>query len=166
MKTFLNSLSGIIENDKIELFNKIIDESILKRFDSPEEFYYAVLYPWEKFISGYIKSTMGTNKNVEFIYENSQFIDLHFINLFIKYERSCSADKSRTIIRKLLDFYLNGNKIEFNYEQEYTFHLPKKIFKEHQDIIDFYEGLVLLKQGNPEKYLISLNKIMTNGRED
>lgn len=27
MKTFLNSLSGVIENDKIELFNKIIDRT-------------------------------------------------------------------------------------------------------------------------------------------
>lgn len=167
MKTFLNSLSGVIENDKIELFNKIIDDSNIKSFEDPEDFFYAVLYPWEKFIGGYIKNTISTNRNVEFIYENSQFIDSHFKNLFVKYEGSaCSADKSRTIVRRLLDFYLNGNKIDFNYDQEYTYHLPEKIFKEHQDIVDFYEGLVSLKYGNPEKYLISLNKVVTNGREN
>ncbi len=76
---------------------------------------------------------------------------------------ACCADKTRTIIKRLIDFYENGIRIEFDYTQEYTFHLPKIIFKIHEDIIEFYEGLKFLQNtGNPLKYLNAiknLNKI-------
>lgn len=162
LKDFLNTLSDSIDKGKIELFEKIIDGSRIEQFDSPEEFFYAILYPWEKFISGYLQSELKANSNVEFIFKHSQYIDRHFANLFIKYEGgTCSSDKSRTIVNRLLQFYATGEPIEFNYGAEYTYHLPKIIFKNHQDIIDFYEGLKSLLYGHPEKYLESLKKIIS-----
>lgn len=160
LKEFLSTMGETIEKDKIKLFEKIVDGSEIKRFENPNEFFYAILYPWEKFISGYLKSTLKANRDVEFIFTHSQYIDRHFYNLFGKYEGSaCSADKSRTIVNRLLEFYATGKRIEFDYESEYIFHLPKKIFKEHDLIVEFYEGLKNLLYGDPTKYLMALNKV-------
>lgn len=161
IKDFLSSMSESIENEKIELFKRIIDSSEIKIYENPNEFFYAVLYPWEKFISGFLKSTLNANRDVEFIWEHSEFIDRHFKNLFEKYEGSaCCADKSRTIVNRLLKYYSSGERIEFNYDSEYTYHLPKKIFKNHDHIVDFYEGLKSLLYGNPEKYIKALKAVL------
>lgn len=156
LKDFLNSLSDGIEKDNIELFRKIIDSSEIKDFSNPEEFFFAVQYPWENFISGFL-STITENQHVKMIFKNYHFIDRHLCALFEKHEGSaCSADKSRTIINRLLNFYSTGKIIEFNYEVEYTYHLPKKILTNHKDIINFCEGLRNLLHGKPDKYIEAL----------
>ena len=161
LKDFLNTMSDSIDKEKVELFEKIMDSSRREEFEGPDEFFYAILYPWEKFISGYLKSALKANSDVEFIFKNSQYIDRHFANLFVKYEgMACSSDKSRTIVKRLLEFYTTGNPIEFDYTAEYTFHLPKVIFKNHDDIVDFYTGLKSLLYGHPEKYLSTLQKVI------
>jgi len=124
-------------------------------------FFYAVLYPWEKFIGGFLKYELKANGDVEFIFKHSQYIDRHFCNLFRDKEGgACCADKSRTIVNKLLEFYATGKKIEFDYEAEYTYHLPKNIFKNHDGIIEFYVGLKNLLYGSPQKYLEALRKVL------
>ena len=161
IKGFLDSMADSIEKDKIELFKKIIDSSEIKHYSNPNEFFYAILYPWDNFISGFLKSTLNANRDVEFIFKHSQYIDRHFYNLFDKYEGSaCSADKSRTILNRLLEFYATGKKIDFDYDGEYTYHLPKKIFKSHDHIVEFYEGLKSLFFGNPQKYLEVLKVVL------
>lgn len=161
IKDFLNVMHDSIENKNIELYHKIIDSSEIKRFDNPEEFFYAVLYPWEKFVGGFLKSSLKANRDVEFIFKHSQYIDRHFCNLFREKEGSaCCADKSRTIVNRLLEFYTTGKKIDFNYDAEYTYHLPKKIFKNHDQIVEFYEGLKNFLYGNPQKYLEALKVVL------
>ena len=160
IKEFLNSMIDIIDNEKIKLFEKIIDNSEIMQYENPNEFYYAILYPFDKFISGFLKSKIKANKDVQFIWRHFEFLDRHFRNLFEKYEGSdCCADKSRTIVNRLLKYYNDCDKIEFNYESEYTYHLPKKIFKNHDDIIQFYEGLKSLFYGRPDKYLEALKLV-------
>ena len=161
LKDFLTSMSDSIEKEKIELFRKIIDSSEIKQYENPTEFFYAVLYPWDKFISGFLKSTVKSNPDVEFIWKNSEYINRHFRNLFEKYEGSaCCADKSKNIVNSLLKYYNSGEKIEFNYASKYTYHLPKKIFKSQDHIVLFYEGLKSLLYGRPDKYIEAL-KVMT-----
>lgn len=153
IKKFLNSLSNKIDDDNIELYEKIIDSSKIEYFNNPEEFYFTILYPWEQFISGYLKTELNANEDIEFIYKNSKYIQRHFTNLFREHEGYvCCADKSKTIIEGLLNFYTNGKKIKFDYNNEYTFHLPKKIFKNHDEIIDFYKALKSFFYGNPQKF--------------
>ena len=161
IKGFLSSMMDVIGAKNIELYNKIIDSGEIPRFDGPREFFFAVLYPWDNFIEGFVKSEISPNPDVVFIYRNSEFIDRHFCSLFEKIEGSAySADKSRTIVKSLLDFYLNGNRIEFNYEGECTYHLPKKIFKDHDSIVSFYQGLKGLMYGRSVSYLQSLKELL------
>ncbi len=156
----LSLMSDSIEKGQIELYNKLVNEKCFDEVKGHEEFYLGLIYPYEQFISGLIKSEISTNKEVVFIFKNSQFIEDHFTHWISRIEGSaCCADKTRTIIRGLIDFYKVGNKIEFDYTQQYTFHLPKIIFKTHDDIISFYDAIKNLNYGNPTKYLLALKKI-------
>ena len=154
IKEVLNGMFDNIGKEQIELYQSLIDKKCPVNITNIEEFYFRLIYPFNEYISGLIKSEISTNCDVVFIIQNYFFIENHFINLIKIVEGSvCSSDKSRTILRCLFDFYKNGNKIKFNYNQEYTFHLPKLIFKTHENIIEFYEAIKNLYYGNNEKYL-------------
>ncbi len=154
---FLDSMIGRIEQKEIDLFKKVIATNKITDIKDHEGFFYAVLYPFEQFISGFVKSKIANNRDVVFIIQNQKFIEHNFARIIEEKEGSpCSADKSRTIMRSLLNHYKSGQKITFNYEQEYTYHLPKKVFKTHDHIIKFYEGLKFLWYGDNKKYLEAL----------
>lgn len=151
---FLESLSSSIDNENIKLYRDIINNSRIENYDTLEKFYYGVLYPWDKFISGYISDVYGNNNDIKFLIKNRTFVERHFRNLVTKYEgMSCCADKTRNIINSLLEYFITSQEINFDYGQEYTYHLPKKIFKTHNDIISFYEGIKDLYYGNTDKYI-------------
>ena len=161
IKEVLNLMIDSIDKKKIELYNKLIDDECFGKIGDYEEFYLGLIFPHEQFISGLIKCEISNNEDVEFILQNSQFIESHFEHWIKSIEGyGCCADKSRTILRRLIEFYKNGTEIEFDYTAEYTFHLPKIIFKTHMNIIEFYEGLKHLYYGNPSKYLSSINSII------
>lgn len=161
IKEVLTSMSNFIEQDQINLYQKLIDEKGFDNIVDIESFYFGLIYPHQQFITGLIKSEISTNNDVVFIMTHSQFIERHFEFWIKKLEgTTCCADKSRTILRNLTDFYKTGIKIEFDYNAEYTFHLPKTIFKTHESIIEFYKGLIDLYYGNPLKYLIAVQPLM------
>lgn len=164
IKNVLESLGEKIDKEHAELYQALIEKT---GFDVPskptvKEFYFGLVYPYTgKFLPGLINKEISTNSDVGFILINSQFIESHFRHLISDVEgHTCCADKSRVIMNRLLDFYRDGTKIEFDYTQKYTYHLPKTIFKTHEDIVSFYEGLRSLYYGNPEAYLKELAKVV------
>lgn len=160
IKKVLDCMLDSIEQEQIDLYKKLIDEKCKTKINNIEDFYFNLIYPFKKFIAGLIKVEISKNDDVAFILQNSQFIDRHFVKWIEKIEgRACCADKSKTILRKLFEFYKNNEKIKFDYTQKYTFHLPKIIFKTHEDIIGFYEGLKNLYYGNSEKYFKFILKL-------
>lgn len=157
---FMESFEDSIDKGNLHLYNGIINSSSLSSLDSPEDFFFSVLYPWENFISAFIQLKISSDKEVVYIYKNSEVIDRHFSRQFQKYEGSaCSADKSRTVVRCLLDFFLSGEEIKFDYKQEYTYHLPNKIFKTHSEILDFYKAIKDIQYGRAEKYIEEIKKL-------
>lgn len=161
LKNFLNSFADSIEKENTELYKNIIESSNITKCENPSEFFHAVIHPFDKFISGFLKTTLSANRDVEFIWKNSQFIERHFRNLFEKYEGGAySSDKSKTILSGLLRYFSSGEMIEFNYDAKYTYHLPKIIFKSHDQIIEFYEGIKDVFYGHPEKYLKALKNVL------
>ncbi len=160
IKEFLEAFSHELEKDQIKFFEKIIDNSKIKEFNGPEEFYHVMIYPWDKFVSGFLKSCVHPSNEVGFIYHQWNYLYNHFTELFRQFEGMvCCADKARTVLNKTLLFFTVGEKIKFDYEGEYTFHLPKRIFKEHEQIINYYEGLRDMFFGRPLKYLENLEQL-------
>jgi hypothetical protein len=89
-----------------------------------------------------------------FLYLHYSFFESHARELISKYEgMACSSDKVSTIARSINKWITTGKDIKFNYDQEYTFHLPKTVLNTHESIVDFFEALYSLHNGNPEKYL-------------
>jgi hypothetical protein len=170
MKINKDDIKNVIENmfesfnqKEQKLYQNFIDSCEIETYDNYEEFYIGFIFPFENLTNSIVKNTISNNNDIIFIYNNSQFIENNFKYLIEKYEGfSCCSDKSRTILKSLIDFYANNNRIEFNYKGEYTFHLPKKIFTSHDDIVSFYEGLKNLRYGNPTKYLEILKIVTEN----
>jgi hypothetical protein len=161
LHNFLTSFGNSISNENKELYKKIIDTTGIETFNNPSEFHTAIMYPFEKFIKGYISTEIKDNYDIKFIYLNYRYIENNFryyIELFDGF--ACCTDKARTILKSILNYYLTSEEIKFNYDQEYTFHLPKKIFTNHNQIIDFYKGIQNLHLGNPKKYLETVKILM------
>jgi len=56
-------------------------------------------------------------------------------------------------MRALLRFYVTGEEIRFNYDQDFTYHLPGTVFTTHSNIVAFFVGVYCLYYGRPEAYL-------------
>ena len=161
IKGFLDAFSGNLETENIALYRKIMEESMLEgKFNDYESFHLSVIYPFENFIEAFIKTEISDNFDVQFLMTQSQFIERHFEKMINRKDGfGCCADKSRTIMKRLIQFYTDGTEIVFNYDAEYTFHLPKNVFTTHDEIIEFYTALKQLYYGNHESYVLALKNI-------
>ncbi len=123
-----------------------------------DRFYFALQYPAEQVVDGLLASEIpGDAHDVRFLFRHSQFVERHLRKLIEKYEGGpCAADKTRTILRAILRFLKTGDEIAFDYGQEYTFHLPKRVFTSHAQTIEYFHGLKHLYYGNPEPYMKAL----------
>ena len=163
---FLEALSGNITDGKKALYKSIIETSEIPGFDDWEEFYFAVILPFENVIEGFVRSEIADNSDVAFLFAQSQFIERQFCEMICRKEGSpCSADKSRTILNRLFTFFTTGERIEFDYTGEYTYHLPKQVFTSHDEIVEFYQGVKGLYYGNNERYLKALAAILVDNDE-
>lgn len=163
----INGINGMFEEEEQKMYLKFIEHCPIKSYDNYDEFYIGFVYQFEQLISSIVKNNVSNNDDVVFIYERSQFIENHFQKLIEKYENfTCCVDKSRTIMKSLINFFITGERIVFDYNAEYTYHLPKKIFTSHDDIVEFFKGLQDLYYGNPTKYLETLKIITENLKED
>lgn len=157
----LDSFIGVIDKGNLDLYKRLVESVPNLKINDYGDFYFSLAYPFEKFLKGMIQNTFGgCYADIEFILLNSQFIKRHFVRLIEKVEgHACCADKSTAIINELIRFYETGQEIVWNYEQKYTYHMPKKIFTTHQDIISFYQSLVNLFYGNPTAYIKEYEKL-------
>ena len=162
IKSLLNSMVDGIGKENVELYQKLIEGSGFKKVENIEEFFFMLIYPHKQFLKGLIDCEISKNNSVKFLYLNHEFIENNFVKIIQDVEGSaCSADKSRTIINRLCNWFINGERIEWDYSGEYTYHLPKKVFTTHDEIIDFYKALENLYYGNYKSYLEALGKIMS-----
>jgi len=105
-------------------------------------------------------STVSDNKDASFFLKHGEFVEKHFVRFIEKKEGpACSADKSRFIMRALINYYLNGDEINIDYSQEYTYHLPVSIFNTHDKIVNFALSLQKLYYGHHEEYIKEILKI-------
>ena len=150
----ITALATSADAENVELYRKIIGENGLCAVVDPEAFYFKMLYPFEQFIGGYIRTEITDSIELTFLLLHSQFVERLFIAEIKKREGwACSADKSATIIKCLANFFRTGSKIAWNYEGDYTYHLPKKVFTTHDSIIEYFNAIWRLYYGNSDKYL-------------
>lgn len=123
-------------------------------------FAYQVLYPIQQVVDGLLAKLAPKKPRAQFILKHSSFVEAHFGYLIEAHEgASCSKDKERAIVRRLLGYYLEERPIEFDPNAKFTFHYPKVVFTSQAEILEFFEGVYALYYGHPEKYLAAMASI-------
>ncbi len=159
LKDLFGALMASGEKEAVEIAEKLFDAGIIwperiEKIQSVEEYYFALIYPYNKFLDGFVAIRFNGDRKARWLFTHHGYIENHFQKIIIQHEGSpCCADKSKTIVESIARFLLKGTEIVWDYGQEHTFHLPKKVFTTHASIIDFYDALVSLYYGNNEKYL-------------
>lgn len=137
-----------------------------------DRFYFALEYPQSRVIDGllsaYFPSEPGKSTHeIKFLFKESQFVDRHVCTLIRAIEGSpCSADKSATVMRAIANHLQTGKRISFNHDQKYTYHLPKKVFTDHEITMKYFRSLIHLHAGNPEPLIEALRAIHESLRTD
>lgn len=133
-----------------------------ENISSIKDFMFIYNYQFDNFSENLVSSQICSNEDFCFILKNMDFVENHFKSIIVSKEGyACSADKSSFIISSLLKHFMNGNEIVLDYEQKYTYHLPKKVFVNHSNIIDFYKAIQFLHYGKSERFLVQLQKVLS-----
>ncbi len=167
IKFFFKELSNLIKKNAKKDYEQV-KELINADTSSPEKYFNSFKRPLERTTGFLITKDFRHKPEAVFLYENYNFVKSSYDFLIKLHEgRACSADKSRIIINALTKFLKTGEEIKLNYNQEYTYHLPRRIFRNHKQIYEFFDSLQKLYYGQPLKYLETLHKIlMTTKKEE
>ncbi|WP_315922859.1 hypothetical protein [Mesorhizobium sp. SP-1A] len=153
-------ISIIIENSYIAASIEDLEKN---RF---EEFHEKIVRKSEDLIEGIVEHVFGEareNSDISFLIKQYDFVYHHLEQLFTKFEgHACCVDKTRTVLARLLLNKACGARIEFDYNGEWTYHIPKKILTSHDAVIEFFDAMINLYYGRHEKYLAML--IALSGR--
>lgn len=165
-----NVIEGMLASSNMEAdqaYGLIKDSDALARIKqsihemNPGHFHSYMTYPVERVTCAMLRAEGVAEPKAVFLLTHYRFVEVHFKQLIDKFEgMACCSDRSRTIVRRLLRFLMTGERIEFDYSGKYTFHLPVKIFKTHEAILEYFEALLHLHSGRPELYLLVLFKMM------
>lgn len=165
IKNVMDAMMFIISNEQAELYQKVIKEASIEVKDKNKPmdwFHYGFVYPYQQFLNGFISVEISKKQEIKFLLINSEYVQHHIEKIIEMHEGSAyCADKSGTIMRGLYNWYKDEKMIEWDYTQEYTFHLPKKVFREHTDIVNFFKALQNLYYGNSQSYLLELQKLIS-----
>lgn len=167
LQSVLTALLDNVNLDKIALFASLQDHPLLEeaktfaRNGDPERFRYALPYRLERIVDGLLQTVLPGKREAHFILTKYQFLEANFKQIITREEGvCCCADKSRTVLRRLLNYYLTGDVVVFDRKDEYTFGYPTKVFVTHRQIVSFFEALHSLYYGNPDLYLKELQEIL------
>lgn len=136
----------------------------------PDHFHLFMMYPLESAIGAMVRSVFAdkvADKNdlsrVEFIFCHAEMIESHYEKLICQFDGwPCSADKSRTIIRALTRYFVEGKRIEFDRSDESAYWLPKNVFTTHDEIVELFHGIREFHYGNPSRYIKAFGAIVLN----
>jgi multidrug efflux pump subunit AcrA (membrane-fusion protein) len=114
----------------------------------------ALVRPMDRVVSGVLSKELHGNYRAQFLFSKHQFVETHFRRLVEEIDgMACCADRTRTILRALANHLVHQKPIVFNYAQEYTFHLPVRVFRTELDIVSFFDALLELYYGKAEAFI-------------
>jgi hypothetical protein len=156
-------LGAILEHsheDRLAAYAAVREHPMLRQAETwareghPDRFFYALPYPLERTVDGLLRTVAPQNPQARFLLAHFSFLNSHFQKVLQRREGvQCSADKSRNILRQLLQHLLTGKPIRFDPEEPYSFNQPRSVFTTQTEILDFFEALYALYYGEPERYL-------------
>jgi len=158
-KAFTNIFEGLlsgIDKEAKETWDEVINKLELDNIKDLDSYSHHVLFPLDLQLKEQIaKVVFGSDDyDLKFLANNYYYVERHFRNIFTHFEGNFAcADKSRTVINKLFKHYKNGEEIEFDYDAEYTYHLPQAVMRDPKDVIEFYQAVKRLHDGHYDLYI-------------
>lgn len=151
IKGVLDALADEMNKEENNMLTRILEDVPDFEATSLDEMNTKYTHTFNKLRRAIARNVIANDHDVVFIFMNYQFLKNHIERLIRDHEgHACCADKSRTILKSLCEYYITGDEIDFDYSQEYTFHLPNNVLRTHDEIIEFYEALKLTQGGYPK----------------
>ncbi|QHF00656.1 hypothetical protein QO021_29075 (plasmid) [Pseudomonas amygdali pv. lachrymans] len=108
-------------------------------------------------VDGLLLAKLGDNPKAKFLFRHGDFIESHVRKAIERTEGfSCGADKTRTVMRSLARYLVDGIAIDHDYSGERTYHLPTKVLSNQVEVLSYFNGLHRLYYGDPMPYLSHL----------
>lgn len=161
LSSVIGGLFSSIISEQDTKFKEIIDQLDFDDKTTHEELYFGFLKDQSDLADSLIRNKITKNKDVAFIYKNSDWIE-RFYNKLIKEKEgsACSSDKSRTIMTRLVNYYSSGIDMNFDWSGKYTFNMCRKVFTRQNEIITYYEAIRALKYGDFKPMLMALPTVL------
>lgn len=120
------------------------------------DFSRALTRPAEKVVRGVLAKELPGNHRAQFLFAHHHFVETQVRAMVEELDGlSCCADRTRTILRALTQHLMTKKPILFDYSQEYTFHLPVRVFRTEQDIVAFFSAVMELYYGKTAPFIAS-----------
>lgn len=118
------------------------------RHHNLDTFYQVWEYPHQKMTRAILQKVLPGHYSARFLLGEYKYVEANFRAVIQNREgMMCCADKSRTILSRLLRYFVSGEEITFNMEDPYTFSYPTKVFTTHDSIVSFFEKLQSIHHG-------------------
>ena len=124
-------------------------------------YYNTITLRWQRVQRALIVSAQpNVSWEERFLFLHYEFILAHFRGLIDRHEGiSCCVDKAHEILRRLGHYQTTGKEIRFEETSPRDYRYPTRVFTTHAEILAFYNGLMDLYFGRPERYLAALRAI-------
>ena len=117
-------------------------------------FYFALVYPLDETVDALLANEFPHSPELQFLFKEYSFVENHFLKVIEQREGPvCGFDKCQTVLAGLLDFLKTGKPLAYNFEQEYTFHLPRVVFRTHTEVVSYFDALHHLYYGRAEPFV-------------
>lgn len=156
-------LAGIVrfaESRQVESYRRFPHEIIegadrAARAGEAEDFHRLAVRPLNDVLEGLlIAETPEASPRLRFLLHHYDFVEKQVLALVTEMDgHAYSADRCRTILRALAGFLKDGRRIEFDYAQQYTYHLPRKALASHEEVLDFFDAIYELFYGRRDRFL-------------
>jgi len=153
-------------SDALGLFAQLTGEPLVDKAvqaamaGDPRAFGHALLIPIDRFVEGLLSHAAPGKPEAHFLLRHAAFVERHFRAVIERMEgMQCCADKAGWLNRKLMRFYLVGERIVLNRDQQYTFHLPTRVFVTHDEIVLFFLAVRDLYYGRSDGFVEALSRL-------
>lgn len=162
----LESIMAGARREQIAAADAFSDQAAVKaatdavRANSPKEFTRALVHPADKVVRGVLAQELPGNYRAQFLFAHHQFVETQIRSLVTEIDgMACCADRTRTILRALVGYLVSEKPIVFDYAQEYTYHLPVRVFRTEAEIVMFFDAVFELYYGKAQPFIAAQEKL-------
>lgn len=146
--------------DEIEAFEAVSDSPAAEqalaalRADDLTGVRYPLAHRMQEVLRGLARTVHPQDSLAQFVVVHMDFVEGQLKRLFREVEgHACSSDKTRWVLRSYLRHARTGAPIVVDRTQSHTYHLPKQVLCEQNDIVAFLAATMALFYGEVDRFV-------------